>query len=502
MAQQFNHPQRQSKIGIVVMFLYALQKFVRALFPLLVVFFIRFEKLNLLYVTLGVIGFLVFLGIFSYLKYLNFTFYIDDENDEFILNEGIINKTKTTIQLNKIQQVNINQSFIQKIIGVYALEVDTAGSTQKEGSINAIPHDLAISLKARLLENEKIVTEISEETEAEVSEFVIKETEPFIKISLLTLFKIGITSNYLRSVALLFLVYSTIQENIRNFSQQDYFDGSQLDNYFAAQSIIKAVLMVGLLLIVVVLIVNILRTVIKFFGFNISKQKGSLLINYGLFSTKSTIIKPEKVQITTVTRNFFQKKMDILEIKIQQASSGEIQNKKDIIEIPGCNEEEKNEILKLIFNTFPEKGVMLKPNWRKLVFSLFTGIIIPILFYVGFGMYLEPWVFDYAFLAVGYIIFVAVILFFAFKNNRLFVNDDFIIAQSGVWDVDNRIIEVGKIQALTTSQLFWHKTADIGSLTIHTAGGDMHFALGNFTKVKHYVNLWLYKVETKNRHWM
>ena len=93
-------------------------------------------------------------------------------------------------------------------------------------------------------------------------------------------------------------------------------------------------------------------------------------------------------------------------------------------------------------------------------------------------------------------------MFFAYRNNRLFVNDDYIIIQSGAWDVDNRIIEIGKIQALTTSQLFWHKSPDIGSLTIHTAGGDVEFSLGNFTKVKQYVNLWLYDVETKNSNWM
>ena len=93
-------------------------------------------------------------------------------------------------------------------------------------------------------------------------------------------------------------------------------------------------------------------------------------------------------------------------------------------------------------------------------------------------------------------------VFVGYRNNRLFVNDDFIIIQSGAWDVDNRIIEIGKIQALTTSQLFWHKKPDIGSLTIHTAGGALQFDLGNFSKVKAYINLWLYEVESKNNKWM
>lgn len=501
MEASFNKPQRQSPVGIVVVFLYSLQQLVRAFLPLVLIYFIKPSKINPLYLYPSIIVFLLILAIISYLRYRNFTFHIDEENNEFVINEGIFSKTKTAIQLEKIQQVNINQSLIQKIIGVYALEVDTAGSTKKEGSIKAISHHLALALKSRLLDNEKRVDQADISISSEES-VIAEEPKPFIKIGFLTLLKIGITSNYLRSIGLLFLFYSTVQENLRNFSEKDYLDGSQLDDFFSTQSVLRGVLIVSIVLITIVLIVNIVRTIVKFFDFTISKQKGSLLLSHGLFNTKSTIIKPEKVQITTITRNFFQRKMDILEIKIQQATSSEGEAQKNIIEIPGCSESEKSQILKLIFDTIPQKGVMLKPNWRKLVFSLFLGIGIPISIYFIVGTYIEPLAFDYAFLAVGYTIFVAILMFFGYRNSRLFVNDEHIILQSGVWDVDNRIIEIGKIQALTTSQLFWHKSPNIGTLTIHTAGGDVQFQLGNFSKIKDYVNLWLYEVETKNINWM
>jgi putative membrane protein len=63
---------------------------------------------------------------------------LDNENEEFIINEGILIKQKTIIQLNRIQQVNINQSLIQRLVGVYELDVDTAGSAKKEGQIKAL----------------------------------------------------------------------------------------------------------------------------------------------------------------------------------------------------------------------------------------------------------------------------------------------------------------------------------------------------------------------------
>ena len=95
-----------------------------------------------------------------------------------------------------------------------------------------------------------------------------------------------------------------------------------------------------------------------------------------------------------------------------------------------------------------------------------------------------------------------IIHYFGFRNYRLYINENHIIKQSGAWDIDNEIIEIGKIQAITTSQLLWHKNLNIGSLTLHTAGGNLSFQLGNYDKIKEYVNLWLYEIETSNSNWM
>ena len=135
MENNFNSPQKQSPVGVVIMFVNTLQHYIKAFWPILLIWIFKSDKINSNYVIIGIVVTVLVIGIVAYLKYFNFTFYIDEENDEFIINDGIINKTKTTIQLNKIQQVNINQTLIQRLINVYALDVDTAGSTNKEGKI-------------------------------------------------------------------------------------------------------------------------------------------------------------------------------------------------------------------------------------------------------------------------------------------------------------------------------------------------------------------------------
>ncbi len=500
MDTQFDKPQRQSEIGILVMFIDAIQHYGRAFWPLLVIWLFKFNEINKWFFIFGIPTILLIIGAIAYLKYINFTFYLDHQNNEFIITNGIFNKTKTAIQLHKIQQVNINQSLIQRIIGVYTLDVDTAGSNNKEGKIRAISHPLALELKSRLLDNEKRISNNVIENATDENSLQIEQ--PFIKISLLSLIKIGITSNYVKSFSLLLIFFLTVTENINNFTGRDILNDGNVQNYVNENFIIQSVLIGIFILFLIVLLINLVRIIIRYFNFKITKQKGSLLMHFGLINTKSTILKPEKVQITAITQNYFQKKMNILELKIKQATGGVKEEQKAAIEIPGCNIFEKDEILKLIFNQIPEKGVMLKPNFRKLGFALFITIGLPLLGFYFFRVYNPTDGLQLNYGVPFYVFFMTLIQYFFYKNHRLFINEKCIIKQSGAWDITNEIIIPSKIQAISTSQLFWHKSLNIGTLTLHTAGGNLTLQLGDYNKIKEYINLWLYEIETSDSNWM
>jgi putative membrane protein len=155
-----------------------------------------------------------------------------------------------------------------------------------------------------------------------------------------------------------------------------------------------------------------------------------------------------------------------------------------------------------LFHKIPEKGVQLQPNFRKLIFSIFITIGLPLFVFYLMRSFIIAQLPTVDYWVPAYVGFVGLIQFFKFKNNRLFITDDFIIKQSGAWDISNEIIEPSKIQAITTTQLFWHKSLNIGSVILHTAGGNVAFQLGDYTKIKQYVNLWLYEIETSDSNWM
>ena len=503
MDANFDKPQRQSSIGVLVMFFDSLQKFGRAFLPLIFIYILKFKELNLVYVILVFTLFLSVAAGIAYLKFRNFTFYIDDKNDEFIINEGIFNKTKTTIKLNKIQQVTINQNLLQRIINIYSLKVDTAGSEKNEAHIKAISNELAQELKSILLENEVKKEFVNSVSNDQIPiEIASPKSLLFLKIKVSSLLKVGITSNYVKSIGLLLTFFFTILENLRNIGKEDLIDENKIQKVVEYYPAVFGLFVFIAVLFATIFLINIVRTLVKFFNYTITNQKGSLLLSYGLINKESTILKPEKVQIVKISSNYFQKKLNVLEVKIKQATNDSDSDKKSQVEIPGCNQTEKEAILKLIFKGQPVKKVTLNSNFRKLVFSIFISIVLPVFIFFIFGQYIYSAWFDYANFVIAYIIFVLTILFFSYRNYKLFIGDNHIIKQSGAWDIQNEIMEINKIQAITTSQLFWHKNLNIGSITVHTAGGNVSFQLGNYAKIKEYVNLWLYEIETSNSNWM
>ena len=155
--------------------------------------------------------------------------------------------------------------------------------------------------------------------------------------------------------------------------------------------------------------------------------------------------------------NFFQKKLNVNTIEIFQASS-EIKraSAKDKTKIPGCNLNEKEKIIALLLDKIPSFDKVLYPNIRKLIVGIFFFVLLPVV--LGFvinGIAQRFSLSTMIVILLLYVFFMGVILLFSYKNYRLFISDDFIMKQSGAWDIDHEIIEPYKIQAVKTHQFFW-----------------------------------------------
>lgn len=502
----FYVPNRQAPIGIIVNFIYALQKLIRAFFPILILGVLKFRKsetgMPLNWIILSVAVFIVLVFVIAYLNYRNFSFHIEKETDSFVVQKGIFNKTKTTIQLRKIQQVNINQSFINKILNIYSIEVDSAGSSVKEGVIKSVSHEVAQALKETLLTYKEGLLEEDKVTLTNEQAHAIPNIHQDVRsISVWTLLKVGVTTNYLYTMGIFLLfVNSIVAEGSKFFN--DSIDDEAIDTFLEE----RVTLYVGLIAIVfflaAIFIVNIIRTVLKFYNYKVIVQNESLFLSYGLLHTKSTIIKPSRVQLVKIVRNYFQKLWGISSVKIHQVFGKESLNQKTALEIPGCSNEETTEFFDMIYKKPLElEGVELKHNYRFFGFRFFFLVLIPVSLFMGLthDILESTWIF----ISGGvYVVIVTLLIWRYFKIGRLIVTPHFIVVKSGVWDITHTVLESHKIQKIVLSQLVWQKSANVGSMLLFTAGGIVSFSTSNYAELKQIRDQWLYEIESQNKPWM
>lgn len=495
----FKTPTRQSKIGIVANFLFFMQKFVRAFIPVIVLFIVKdSSNIPLSWVVIGTSILFLLVAIWSYVAYRNFFFYIDEKTDSFIIMKGVLAKSKTIVPLENIQQVTLNQKFIHKLVQVYAVEIDSAGSTEKEVEIPSVSHDIALELKSLLLSYNK--TEVSNHVHIDVN--TTEQNDSVQKLSIWTLIKLGLTTNYLQTLGLILAFFITFFEQYSNIFLKDYSDEEVFDMYRTSDVESLVILYVLVVLISLVLMVNVVRVIMKFFNYSISVQNNTFLVNYGLLSTHNVILRPRRIQLLKITQNFFQRKMDLFHLKINQVISGESKGKNVGLEIPGYSKAEKDTFFNLVFEHETEKPLFeLAPNYRFWAFRFFIFAIIPAT--VGLLIYMNhyDWKIVSA-LCLAYILLMGLIQYRIFKVRKLIVYKDLICLHSGFWDVTETWLEPNKIQKLSVSQLFWQKKYDIGTLTLLTAGGNVSFQTTSYSELTQLSDLWLYEIESANKGWM
>ena len=498
----YSIPQRQAVAGIVIEMLLSFKEILQRLWPFILIVIVQVKKTGLMTTSLTIFAIFPLMIILGYLNYRHFLFYFDEEKEEFILQKGIFNKKKVIVRFERIQQVNINQSFIKRLFNVYEVEIETAGSTKDEAKIRAVSKQTASYIRERLLSGKNIEEEKNVfEKKNTIGTPAEKHAISTIRISLESLVKTALTANYRRSFVLIILFLGGGYFKLKDSILKDDDMESKLFKYLEALPLAKYILLTAGVFILLLVLFNLLRFIIFYFGFTIRKHGQSLQFSYGLLNTKNTIIQPSKVQNVRIVTNFFQRKMNLARMFISQASNNMFKDKKATIQLPGFNKEEGKQILQFLYHNQPVQGSMFKPTFRRVISSVNKFILLPVLIALIVSWIKQLWTPFFVGLPI-YLIVTSFLIYVSYLNNRLFVDKDFIIKKSGIWDISTEIIAPFKIQAITTKQYLWHVRSNVGHVRLHTAGGDLEFKFGDFLTIKKYVNYWLYQVETSDKEWM
>lgn len=501
----FSEPQRQSVVGLVLIFATSLYHIGRNLWVVVVYFFIgEFSPRTLFLAGTGIFVLLLISLGYSIIYFLNFKFHIDEKNEEFVLQKGVFSTDIINIPFQKIQQVNFKRNILQRAIGVYSVVVETAGSQDKEVEIKALYKEKADALSERLMtyaEEEKVTAEgISDEKEGEgeVSETTAPSTSPQWehKVSLKTLVKLGLTSNYLRGVGIIIAFYFTLREQFMlDETLPENFTSPEL--YWA-----QGKFMLIILLLIVGMIITVGETVIKYYGLHLQKFQDKLQVEMGLRNNTRVSLRASRIQLLQILVNPIQRKMQLFQVKISLASS-EDELEKNQIKVVGLPPAVVSQVKQYFFKSEVDEKYRILPSkfllWRRI-----SRGMIPLIVISGFLFFYAQLVTVSWFVGItsAYIILMVIYNFLYFKNLRLGISEDFLMKHSGVWTRKEEVLEMFRLQSVSVSQPVWYKKRGLVNLTFHSAGGDISFNMVRKNQVEPLLNFALYKIESTERAWM
>lgn len=494
----FSNFRRQSKKGILVIYLNILYKAFKAFWFLLFLFVQKFSKIpesTLLYIYIGVLALFVFFLIRAFLIFKNFQFKI--ENKHFILQKGILKKTYTSIPFDRIQNINFKQNIIQQIIAVHEVNIETAGSSKAEISIKALSFEEASALKQAITIFDETTT-----TTANIN----AEEKPLLKIGFSALMKVSFTENHLQSLLLLVAV-------LVGFFQQisDLFDGlgkqELLDNFYAknASSLENSVLLIiGFLvfLSIIAVLSSIVRVVLRHFNLTVFVKNSALEIYQGLTTKKSVILKKDKVQHITISHNPIKKWLGISFITFKQAISGKVKKKQDkIIKIVGCNKEQVTAIKTLLFPGEILEGI--NKNYSHSYFK-YRMYVRSVFFFVALNIGLY-FVVENNYVFLVNIILVLLFIFIIelkFRKRYYLFNEELLLVGQGIVETHKTFLPFFKVQNIELKQTIFQVRKNVADLVFQTASGKIKLPCIPLEKAQKIYNYTLFKVETSKKSWM
>ncbi|MGY5850525.1 PH domain-containing protein [Salegentibacter sp. F14] len=501
----YSTTQHQSAVGILLIYLSSIYKLFRMFWALGAYLLISNpSKSTLIYAGLGVLVIGVLTMVYSYLYYRRFIFYIDYKREEFILEKGVFASENAAIPFDKIQQVYFKRSVLQRLIGVYSLVIDTAGSNKKEVEIKAISREDANRLSEILLKAKSEKSQAEQLSEEPVSERENQEVWTH-KVGIPTLLKIGISTNYLRGLSLIFAFVMTIYNRINTYFKDRMEDMEVYVSQFSGvmQSIgFLAILFV--LLLVLSISITIIEVFIKYYGLKIQQNKDKIEVEMGLRTNTKVSLQPRRLQLMRVKTNPVQQRLNLYEAQISLSSS-ENELQKNKIKIPGLR---KDIVAKIKYFLYPESSkssfqTSFCPH-KLLLFRKISLLLLPL------GVFLAFWYFSsfiplasWAVMTLSglYILAGVGILFLAFKARKLIFTEEFLAKKTGFWNKTEETLELYKIQSISVKQPIWYRRRNLVNVVFHTAGGDLSF--NAVTKaIVPYVNYVLYKAEASPKNWM
>ncbi|MFZ7119579.1 MAG: PH domain-containing protein [Eubacteriaceae bacterium] len=434
---------RNHKIYILSLFLDRL----KSIFVFIIILFANFDFIKLL-ISFGVVLVTILISIIIWYKT---TYYIDD--GVLFLEVNMLSKKSNSIPLSKVTTIDTSQNIVLNAIGVVILKIDTSANNKL--------NEIKLYLKMEDA-NELINTIHSVGNDVEISLEVEKEfnQNKKIKVSSRELFIYAVLK---KNLFLMFGVLFTVVNFLDDFISIFKFNTENVDNnvnifidtYVNAFGVLVVIFIIFFSTFLLIKLISIVITMIKYLGFEIERSQNKLLIKYGLINKKKYTFEIERINVLLIKQSFLMQILGLYNIHISAVGYGDEPKEQSIL-YPVCKKDQIHHILKELLPEYNFEGEIHKVP-RKAISMFF---VLPIIITMGVTVVFSITV-PYG--SISFILFPIVLLqrYLSQRNIGIGFSKNLIFSSSGGENKKISVVLAEKIQAMDYKSNYFQRRKNL-----------------------------------------
>ncbi|ELY88541.1 PH domain-containing protein [Natrinema altunense] len=422
---------------------------------------------NLLSVV-GLVAIGIVLGIvYEFAYYRRFRYELTD--DTFDVTSGVLARRDRELPLGRVQNVDIRQNVLVRVLGIAAVHIETAGGGQTEVSLQYVDEDEARRLRRQLRDGVSTDASDTDETGTAVrdtdaasagDETVLFEIRPH-ELAILSVFTIDPGASLLGGIALSFA---------SGFDPVALVPANRLGGLPGPETGLIAIAWGLLLFVLAAWLISAALTFTRYYGFRLTRVGDELYYERGLLQRYSGTIPLEKIQTLTITESIPFRWFGYAALSVETAgyAPGQSDSRGSESAIPLADADRVAELARAIepFGPIDLESPPRRARERYavrylLVVAAVVGVAFLLARYTGF---IRQW---YVLAALAVLVPIAAHL--KWRNRGVRLDDRYVLARTGFWRRTTKVVPYYRVQAVLHQATIFQRRRRLASVTADTA---------------------------------
>jgi putative membrane protein len=381
---------------------------------------------------------------------------------EIVIESGILNRNRRSIPFDRVQDVDIERSFLARLFGLAKVRIETGAGGKDEGLLDSV----SLTEAHRLRETVRAWRSEAAPAASEPAEAAISPTLFAMDVPRVLLF--GLFNFSLVYLAGLFALLQTFD----GFLPFDIYDPARwvglVGDYLPDRWTAGAVATLMLVGILVGSAAGVLRTLARDYGFRLSLEGDRLRRERGLFTRSEVVIARRRVQLAQVQTGPVRGAFGWSGLSLQTLGAGTDASGMQSAAPFATRPEIEAVLAEAPRLRLPPSGELVQVSRRHILRSA-LGLLAPALAAI---LALSVWERS-ALLLLALLPLLAAGAALDRRFHRYALADDLLFVARGVWRRRLWLVPLGNVQSLSLSRGILQRRLGLATLSVDTAGASL-----------------------------